>query len=162
VLPLVVAAAAAAAIGVVSLAPRWGPVLLATTFVVVVVTRVDDARRPAALALVRELVALRAQGAARPVQLFAGSEARVVEHHLPGIRVWRPRDRAVLVEEAARAYARGADVLIASGAAGVDALTGELDFVARFPANAVLFPDEPELTLYRYTPHGAPPRGGAP
>jgi hypothetical protein len=57
--------------------------------------------------------------------IFAGSEARVLEHLVPMYRVMKPANEEVLENEAKRLTSQGVAVLISSGAPGASALSGE-------------------------------------
>lgn len=84
------------------------------------------------------------------LQVFAGASARVIEQRAPMVRVWRPKDAAVLVREARMAHARGAEVLVTSDAPGASAL--DLEPIARFEAPPEVRPEAPRLLLYRFVP----------
>jgi hypothetical protein len=87
------------------------------------------------------------------LQVFAGEEARVLQHLSPAHRVWRVESPDVLAREIALAVERGADVLVSSGAPlrGLDSEV-RLSPVARFVGRDVVFPHDAELTLYRARP----------
>ncbi|MCA9556326.1 MAG: hypothetical protein KC933_40250, partial [Myxococcales bacterium] len=104
---------------------------------------------PPAAALVRHVIRSHPP---EGVQIFAGEEARLFERYAPAHRVWRVTDPAVLAREAAAAAARGATVLIVSGAAGWPALQAELTEEARFATPRRVQAHDPELVLYRYQP----------
>lgn len=118
---------------------------------------------PRALEQGRELspaLRLVAHVAQRPsparLQVFAGEEARLFEHHLPMVRVWRPKGGDVLAREAALASARGAEVLVSSGTPGIERLAGALEPVATFSGSEVVYAHDPSLTLFRFAPREAP------
>lgn len=104
---------------------------------------------PPAAALVRHVIRSHPPEGA---QIFAGEEARLFERYAPAHRVWRVTDPAVLAREAAAAAARGATVLVVSGAAGWPALQAELTEEARFATPRTVQAHDPELVLYRYQP----------
>lgn len=95
----------------------------------------------------------------KPVQIFAGEEARVFEHFAPSLRVLRPgaggrRDLQVgeiLAAEAERVAALGIEVWVSSATPGVATIARHLTPMAHFGFPMQVRAHDSQLTLYRFT-----------
>jgi hypothetical protein len=84
--------------------------------------------------------------------VFAGEEARVLEHHAPMYRVVRPADGIVLEREAERVSRLGVRVLVTSSAPGFEHVRGQATALKAFRFPRSVRPHDAELSVTRYAP----------
>jgi hypothetical protein len=84
--------------------------------------------------------------------VFAGEEARVLEHHAPMYRVVRPADGLVLEREAERVSRLGVRVLVTSSAPGFEYVRGQTTTLKSFRFPRSVRPHDAELSVTRYAP----------
>ncbi len=87
--------------------------------------------------------------AQQPVQVFAGRQGRLLEHLIPGVRLWRPANADVLAREAAAAHHRGATVFVLDDAPGAELL--ETTEAITFETPAASRGPDARVVLYRYS-----------
>jgi hypothetical protein len=88
--------------------------------------------------------------------VFAGEEARVLEHHLPMYRVVRPADGIVLEREAERVSRLGVRVLVTSSAPGFEHVSDRTTALKSFHFPRSVRPHDSRLTLNRYQSRSEP------
>jgi MFS family permease len=160
-LPVVLALALLAAVGVAVLARAWpsrvslpmAGALAVSTAAVMLPVALEQGREPSpATRLVAHVSSTLAPSG---TLLFTGEEARLFEHYVPHVRAGRPATGEQLRREVARVAVAGADVYVTSTAPGAEALAPHLEPVSRFTCGRRVRSHAHDIVLFHYRP--APP-----
>jgi hypothetical protein len=160
-LPVVLALALLAAVGVAVLARAWpsrvllpvaGALAATTAAVMLPVALAQGAEPSPAVRLVAHVASRLPPGG---TLLFTGEEARLFEHYVPHYRAGRPATGEQLRREVARVAAAGAHVYVTSTAPGAEALAPHLEPVSRFSCDRRVRSHAHDIVLFHYRP--APP-----